>query len=506
MTKVASQRLPFAPDRTAWSWSDRSELGVHGNADVLHRVPAGDEDVAQLPARVRRAMPLLLHEQAVLQACGLGGQAAAGHGLGLQPQQVLRRVVPRLLNFRHVEAEKAHEFVFGVGRPSSLHVLARVLGSSFRFRLEDLSHFATHGALVVEALDRLGVDDVIDPEAILYCPALDSPFPFKFVVVGQGGPNRATYLGLLGRLLRQTESDETFRARQFRELSRGFQKFGPAAATPQFQQVELRLWRLLSYLAARLRVKAGRLTDTRDPDQARQFVDDLRDVHGALDDLEHLPSRLAAVFRSRFDLEFKRLYELALPEVDAIARRIDCDLTDRDRSIDAVATLVAEFRRLGSASPLECLEEKDREIAAAYGDVEPEPLETGWARTYTDAIHTGAERFDTRRFGADRLLDLGAEEEDLDLELDFLEHRPGADAGLAEAEAEQVEDEAADDEVAADEDMELSDSGSDWRVQPGAEWSMGDIDLDAVLGSDDGSVPPSDDADVPDDDDLAGED
>src|SRR5690606_3884021 len=217
------------------------------------------------------------------------------------------------------------------------------------------------------------------------CPALDSPFPFKFVLAGQGGPNRATYLRLLSKILRQTESDETFRARQFRELSRGFQKFGPAAAMPQFQEVELRLWRLLSYLAARLRVKAGRLTDTKDPAQAGQFLRELRDVHRALDDLEHLPSRLAALFRSRFDLELERLYEMALPELDAIARRIDCDLTDRERSIDAVASLVAEFRRLGSASPLECLEEKDREIKLAYGDVEPEPLETGWARTYDAA-------------------------------------------------------------------------------------------------------------------------
>ncbi len=492
MTKVAPQPLPFAPDRQAWSWLERSDLGVHGTADVIHRVAAEGEDGAELPPRLRRALPLLLHDQAALEACELDADHDREHGLGLGALQVLRRVVPRLQNFRYVEAERAREFVFGVGRPSSLHVLARVLGSSFKLRLEDLSHFATHGELVVEALEKLGVDDVLDPEAILYCPALDSPFPFKFVVVGQGGPNRATYLRLLSKILRQTESDEAFRARQFRELTRGFQKFGPAAATPQFQEVELRLWRLLSYLAARLRVKAGRLTDTKDPAQARQFLRELRDVHDALDDLEHLPSRVAAQFRSRFDLELERLYEVALPEVDAIARRIDCDLTDRARSIDAVASLVAEFRRLGSASPLECLEEKDREIALAYGDVEPEPLETGWARTYTDAIHTGAERFDTRRFGSERLLAVGEEEEDLELELDFLERREGDEA----APTDEPEP-APDDEAEAQDEPELSDSASDWRVQPGAEWSMGgvtDIDLDAVLGSDDGSVPPSDDA------------
>lgn len=508
MSKVAQQPLPFAPDRQAWSWLERSDLGVHGSADVIHRVPAEGEDGVELPPRLRRALPLLLHEQAALDACAL--ESTHPSELGLEPVQVLRRVVPRLLNFRYVEAERARDFVFGVGRPSSLHVLARVLGTSFKFRLEDLSHFATHGELVVEALDRLGVDDVLDPEAILYCPALDSPFPFKFVLVGQGGPNRATYLRVLSKLLRQTESDETFRARQFRELSRGFQKFGPAAATPQFQEVELRLWRLLSYLAARLRVKAGRLTDTKDPEQARQFLGELRDVHAALDDLEHLPSRLAATFRSRFDLELERLYEVALPEVEAIARRIDCDLNDRERSIDAVASRVAEFRRLGSASPLECLEEKDREIAAAYGDVEPEPLETGWARTYTDAIHTGAARFDTRRFGSERVLALGEEEENLDLELDFLERREGEDpAADPSAGDEHVEEDvdAPEQEHVHEDATELSDSSSDWRVQPGAEWSMGgvtDIDLDAVLGSDDGSVPPSDDATH--DEDSAGDD
>lgn len=508
MSKAAVQPLPFAPDRAAWSWFERSELGEHGTADILHRVKASTEESGvELPQRLRRALPLLLHDHATLQIEDL-----PAHGQGLVPAQTLARVMPRLLNFRYVEAEQAREFVFGVGRPSSLHVLARVLGTTYKFRLEDLSHFATHGELVVEALDRLGIDSVLDPEAILYCPALDSPFPFKFFVVGQGGPNRATYLRVLSKILRQTESDETFRARQFREIARGFQKFGPAAATPQFQEVELRLWRLLSYLAARLRVKAGRLTDTKDPGQARQFLGELRDVHAALDELEHLPSRLAAQYRSNFGKEFGKLHEDAIPELEKIAKRIDCDLTERDRSIEAVAGLVSQFRKLGSASPLESLEEKDREIKLAYGDAQVDPLEAGWARTYTEAIHTGAERFDTRRFGADKVLDLvGDGEENLDLELDFLskpakaaapaaqEEEPAAEPAEAEAgeeaEVEQVEAEASE-EVAAEE--QLSGSASDWRVQPGAEWSSSgtDIDLDAVLGSDDGTVSPHDDGEA----------
>jgi hypothetical protein len=516
MSKATHQPLPYAPDRPAWSWAERSELGVHGTADVLHRVPSPiEESGAELPIRLRRALPLLFHEHAGLDLDDLipPDLTDSRERLGLEPLQVIRRVVPRLLNFRYVESEQVREFIFGVGRPSSLHVLGRVLGTSFKLRLEDLSHFATHGELVVEVLDRLGINNVLDPEAILYCPALDSPFPFKFSVVGQGGPNRATYLRVLSKILRQTESDETFRARQFRELARGFQKFGPAVATPQFQEVELRLWRLLSYLAARLRVKAGRLIDTKDTGQARQFLAELREVDRALEDVEQLPSRLAAAFRSRFDLEFKRLYEHAMPELDRIAKRIDCDLSDRDRSIDAIANTVAEFRRLGSASPLESLEQQDRDIQAAYGDVPPEPPAEGWARTYTDTIHTGAERFDTRRFGASGVLDLGEEEENLDLDLGFLSEPPaesaaplareqvdapirGAAVGvpLNSAGFREAIDEIAQQAESGGED-DPSDSASDWRVQPGAEWSMGEIDLDAVLGSDDGTIPPSDEGD-----------
>lgn len=511
MTKATHQPLPYAPDRTAWSWAERSDLGVHGTADVIHRVATPNEESgAELPIRLRRTLPLVLHEHAGLDLADLVPPDLddARERLGLEPLQVIRRVVPRLLNFRYVESEQVREFVFGVGRPSSLHVLGRVLGTSFKFRLEDLSHFATHGELVVEVLDRLGINHVLDPEAILYCPALDSPFPFKFSVVGQGGPNRATYLRVLSKILRQTETDETFRARQFRELARGFQKFGPAVATPQFQEVELRLWRLLTYLAARLRVKAGRLIDTKDIGQARQFLVELREVDRALEDVEQLASRLAAQFRTRFDLEFKRLSEHAMPELDRIAKRIDCDLSDRDRSIDAIANTVAELRRLGSASPLESLEQKDGEIQAAYGDVTPEPPSESWARTYTDTIHTGAERFDTRRFGAPvaGALDLGEEEENLDLDLDFLEEKKGSarpenvDAPLRGAAVgvplhsegfRQAIDEIAQQAEAGDAD-DPSDSNSDWRVQPGAEWSMGEIDLDAVLGSDDGTIPPSD--------------
>ena len=78
---------------------------------------------------------------------------------------------------------------------------------------------------------------------------------------------------------------------------------------------------------------------------------------------------------------------------------------------------------LGNASPLESLEAKDREIKRAYGDVEVPPPETGWARSYTDAIFTGAKRFDTRRYDASEVEEevetLSDEDLDLGIDLEF---------------------------------------------------------------------------------------
>ncbi len=487
---TAAQPLPFAPDRKAWSWFERSDLGVHGACDVAYRVPAGVGEGPELPPRLARALPLLLHELSGLRLDRLPAVDATERPGDLGALGSLGRVLPRLGTYRFVESSRERELVFAAGRPSSLHVLARVLGTPYRFRLEDLSHFATHGELVLEALEQYGLGDCLDPEAVIYCPALDSPFPFKFFPVGTAGPNRPTYQALLHRILRQTESDETFRARNFRELVRGFQKFGPASATPQFQEVELRLWRVLSYLAARLRVKAGRLGDAKDPSQVRQFLGELRHVHAALDDLGHLASRIAAYYRARFDLELANLHERVLPELDAIARRIDCDPTDFDRSVDAVAGLVSQFRRLGSISPLEALEEKDREIVAAYGDVPVPPATTGWARTYTAAIFTGAARFDTRRWGA--AVEAGGElsEADLELDLDF----GGDDQGEAPELVESDLTESGVDWRAPPEG--LGDSGEDWRPSPGDsndDWGAfsgeTDVDLDSILGPDDGQGP-----------------
>ncbi len=61
MSKAAT--LPFAPDRQAWGFVERSELGVHGACDVTFRTPCeDDEDGPELPPRLLRALPLLLHD------------------------------------------------------------------------------------------------------------------------------------------------------------------------------------------------------------------------------------------------------------------------------------------------------------------------------------------------------------------------------------------------------------------------------------------------------------
>jgi hypothetical protein len=397
-------------------------LGEHGACDLIYRVPVWTEAGPALPSDQAHALPLLLHEfdrqeglAAVLERGGVD--------TGASQKAALRRLLPRLVSYRYNPDLEARDYIFAGYRPSSLHVLSRVFMSSYRFRLEDLSHFATHGEFLIRVLEALKMPRGLDPEGILYCPAIDSPYPFKFAVVGAAEErNRDVYVRLLKQLLRTTESDEVFRERNFMELIRGFAKFGPAAATPEFQEVELRLWRLLSYLAARLRVKAGRLTDTKDADEVESFLAELHHVHGAFDDLVHLPGRMAAFFRSRFDLELSSLHEHTLKELDEIAARIDFDFDDMDRSLDVVAGQVSEFRRLGSASPLESLEAKDFDIKRADGDVEAEEPDTGWARTYGEKIFTGAKRFDTRRYDAVEAPEedlLSEEDLDLDMDLNF---------------------------------------------------------------------------------------
>ena len=461
----AMHSLPHAAQRDAWSYLERDHLGPHGASDLIFRVPARAGEGPQLPPHLGEALPLLLHEFDESPAGRVLEKLARESRDPYAPtgKTTLTRILPQLLSYRYVESLKSFEFIFTGARPSSLHVLGRVLDTDFQFRLEDLSHFATHGELLLKILHVCNLRKALDPEAILYCPAVDSPFPFKFMAVAPGErSNRDVYVEVLSKLLRQTETDETFRDRHFRELSRGFQKFGPAAATPQFQEVELRLWRVLGYAAARLRVKAGRLTSTEDLDEVRQFLAELRHVHAALDRLVHLPSRIAAYYRTHFHKEFGQLYEEALQELDVIAEQLDCDFESIDRSIETIATTVSQFRSLGSASPLEALEENDREILIAYGE-SPPPLNHDWVRTYTAAIFTGAERFDTRRFGEGSLNDSDSEI-DLSLDLDFGGGGPGgifAEPAQADPEASSFDGEEFEDLVSGSWEEEISDESDD---------------------------------------------
>lgn len=405
--------LPLAPDHARWGYSPTADRGPEGPCTLVVRSPG---EAPALNDSLAAALPLLLHEfdrQEGLQSALARFERHDKDGISRpSTKSILRRILPRLVSYRFVESLGSHEFLFEGSRASSVHVLSELLETDYKFRLEDLSHFATHGEHILAITHAVGLSSSLDPDSIAYCPALDGSFPFKFVLTGRGPQsNRAAYVGLLKSLLRQTESDEDFRTRNFRELARGFEKFGPAAATPAFQQVELRIWRLLSYLAARLRVKAGRLTDATKLDKVQECLHELHQVHDSLSQLVYLPSRLAARFRNRFDLELSMLADEALPELDAIAEQIDLDLDAQQLALDEIAALVSEFRRLGSAAPIECLAEIDQRIKAAYGRGEVPPAETGWMRRYTETIYTGADRFDTRRFDADKMSGIATLEE-----------------------------------------------------------------------------------------------
>lgn len=417
--------LPYAAAHPRWSYREGSELGEHGNCSLTYGVGVWGGNT-ELPATVRDALPLLFHEfdqqpglEPVLVEAGRRLRAQ-GHARNPSPKSMLRRLVLRLVSFRYSENDQRREYIFRGQRPSSLHLLSRVFETRFRFWLEDLSHFATQGAFLLEVLDTVGIPNGIDPEAILYAPAVDALFPFKFALVGSSQQyNEEAYVGLLRSLLQQTEADETFCERNFRALMQNFSKFGPASATPEFQEVELKMWALLGYLAARLRVKAGRLTDARSLEDKIAFLGELDEIHDCLEDLIHLPSRLAALFRNRFDQELVELPKPASQELDAMARRVDADPVVR-LPLDEKARLLSKLRGLRISSPLENMLEKDRDIKLAYGDCPVPEIEKGWVRRYREEIFTGATRFDPRRFQASgemMIPDIGEEEEDLELDV-----------------------------------------------------------------------------------------
>ncbi|MDF1660282.1 MAG: hypothetical protein P1V97_00820 [Planctomycetota bacterium] len=419
--------LPFAGNRSHWAYRDLQntphkqgfELSFFANLAP----DAADEEGKSLKAR----FPLLFHEFDSQNP--MNRWLASFHGLdaspekpwGPSPKATLKRLLPKLLGFRRHSDLGKQEFIFKSSRPSSLHILERVFEGGCPFWLEDLSSFATWGQFLVEILERLGSPGVLSPETILFAPALDASFPFRFILVDRSGmENRAAYVQILRRILKQSETDETFRDRHFKELMRGFQKFGRAAATPTFQTVERKIWRLLSHLAARLRVKAGRLTDCKDEDEIAGYLSELRNVNGVLSRLIHLPSRMAAFFRQNFQLELSKLAEHTEAAVKGMADDAACDLVDKETDLDALVKMTYKFQQLGVAAPRESLMLKDHDIKQSYTHEILDWPEEPNVRHYSDQIFTGARRFDQRRFrrASDTYGHLQVKEEDFDIELD----------------------------------------------------------------------------------------
>src|SRR5208282_6568142 len=98
----------------------------------------------------------------------------------------------------------------------------------------------------------------------------------------------------LKRIFDQTENVEIFRDRFFSQVKLGFERFGPACATPEFQEVELRLWTLVSYAANRLQLLVHEMTHIMDGPKIRHILKEIRALHAALDGAANLPSELMA--------------------------------------------------------------------------------------------------------------------------------------------------------------------------------------------------------------------
>jgi hypothetical protein len=378
-----------------------------------------------IPQRVKRVMPLLLQEFQELDQYDeremlYGDERATlllpkirldrkkkavtthkGKGLAAYPE--LKRVLPRLISYETAYMEGYRRYVFEGTRPDAIHVLTRVLETTYKFRLEDLSHYVTHGDLVLRALERLDCPtQVFDLGAIVYCPSVDSHYPFKFLLCGESsGDNYMSYTEGLRGLLEKVEKVDTFRERVFGELKLGFEKFGPGCATPEFQEVELRLWKLLGDAGQKVASAVAELLTSMKGDTIRRTLKTLHDVHEAIDACQHLPSTLCAYYRHHFDLPFGKIFEHALAAVDEIAKKIGVDLRDaRPKNVDELAQIISTIRAIPPRSPLENLEARDAALAACYKGKGP-PMQAAspeWVRRYTDTIFTGTDRFDIRRF------------------------------------------------------------------------------------------------------------
>ena len=443
MPKLAGETpLPHAGNRTIWShqepkmegadphlvlrmpleeaWNAAEWLGADVSPDA-EESSAPPPEKGGLPDRLKRLLPLLLHEftdidgfdekeirygderaVALLPKIRLKRRKRAGHesrGKALASYPWLRRLIPRLISYD--EEAEARVFVFQGYRPQSVHILGRVLETEYKFRLEDLSRFATHGDHILHVLEHVDAGSpCLDLDSILYVPAADPSFPFKFATCAPAkADNYVTFSGALQRIFQHTESVDTFRDRFYGQLKLGFEKFGPACATPEFQEVELRLWTLLAFASTQLQIGVADVVFSGDGPKIRQNLKKIRLVHDAIDDAANLPATLACFYASRFDIPFGKLFEHALAGLDEIAATIGCNLKDRPRDIESLTEMVTRFRRIEPTDPLENLEALDAALVAAYAGKEPPAREKAtWVRRYADTIFTGTNKFDQRRY------------------------------------------------------------------------------------------------------------
>ncbi len=310
----------------------------------------------------------------------------------------LVRLFPRVISFD--EEGDGRKFVFSGWRPEIVHVLTRVLETPFKFRLEDLSHFATHGDHLLKVFEHLDVGPCLEQDSILYVPSADPHFPFKFnALANTKNDNYTVFVGALERIFNQTESIDSFRDRFYSQVKLGFERFGPACATPEFQEVELRLWTLVTFASTRLQLLVAEMAHTMDGPKIRSMLKEVRVLHDALDGAANIPSELMAFYRTQFNIPFAKLFEHSLAKIDEIAKTIKCDVKERPRDIESLTELITRFRRIEPADPIANMEHLEASLQAAYKKAEPpEKEKPSWVRRYNEIIFTGTDKFDQRRY------------------------------------------------------------------------------------------------------------
>lgn len=445
MVHQGEQALPQIEEKRGWSYMDpvrdgaefrlvyRTSLAEAWNAaDWIgggdEDKPAKDDDDAGPPSRKRglgevlkRLVHLHLHEfhevegyqekeirygderaTAILPRLRRGKRKRRGDNevRTLASYPWLVRLFPKVISFD--EEGDGRKFVFSGWRPNIVHSLSRVLETNFKFRLEDLSHFATHGDHVLHVFEHLDVGPCLEHDSILYVPSADPSFPFKFVTLGNTkNDNYTVFVTALERIFNQTESVDSFRDRFYSQVKLGFERFGPACATPEFQEVELRLWTLISYASTRLQLLVAEMAHTMDGPKIRQMLKEIRVLHDSIDAAGNLPSELMAFYRTHFNIPFAKLFEHSLERIDEIAKTIACNVKERPRDIESLTELITRFRRLEPTDPIENSEHLEATLMAAYKKAEPPEREKPtWVRRYNEIIFTGTDKFDQRRYKA----------------------------------------------------------------------------------------------------------